>query len=148
MVASLGFSDNTQHIRVGTTQSSKLCVIRMSPRYLILKHVTTRACINCSAIYCGTHGVLESSDLHSDAVIAANTEGVLKDEMLGYVTKQSPGKQKKRGEIYSDTFIVASAGVVLTETVSGIVAKQFTAEQERRGDRELDEARTLQQFSY
>jgi len=93
-------------------------------------------------------GVLESSDLHSDAVIAANTEGVLKDEMLGYVTKQSPGKQKKRGEIYSDTFIVASAGVVLTETVSGIVAKQFTAEQERRGDRELDEARTLQQFSY
>lgn len=33
-----------------------------------------------------------------DAVIAANAGGVLMDRMLGYVARQAPGEQEKRGD--------------------------------------------------
>jgi hypothetical protein len=33
-----------------------------------------------------------------DAVIPANAGGVLMDRMLGYVARQSPGEQEKRGD--------------------------------------------------
>ena len=45
-----------EEILAGTMRSPKPCMIRMSHRFSISKHVALQACINCSAIYCRMHG--------------------------------------------------------------------------------------------
>ena len=45
-----------------------------------------------------TTPVLYHLTMYRDAVIAANAGGVLMDRMLGYVAKQAPSEQEKRGD--------------------------------------------------